>query len=251
MAFRAGYNSNVVATSRTVGFNLYGISPGISYYHKSGLYADGTTYYSQQYSPNFYLSILSGGYMKTAFKHWSFLTEYSHYFYSHPGSAIYSPYTNNLGAFNYFEFKPITLRLDYYFYFGEKNAHRILPGVMFRWEKKNWIGLDRISFFPSFSVLFGSERITADYKFYPDYLQRYQKNQTLPPNEQLPLYYADNKTVFGLMNYSFSAPLSLTKKNWTVLVSYTYNIPRALPDEDLGLKNGGYVSLSITRYITF
>jgi hypothetical protein len=251
LAARLGYNSNVIATSRTLGFNLYGVAPGLSYYHKSGLYADASSYYSQQYSPNFYLSVLSGGYLKTLFKHWSLLTEYSRYFYSAAKSGVYSPYTNNFGVANYFGFKPVTLRVDYYYFFGQKSANRIMPALMITLEKKKWRSLDRISFFPSFSVLYGSEWVIAGYIFYPNQSQIFQENQTRPPNAQLPYQYPDNKDVYGLMNYSFTAPLSITRKNWNVIISYTYNVPKSLPHEDLGLKNGGYISFSVARYINF
>ena len=251
IAVRLGYNSNIVATGRTLGINQFGLSPGVSYYHKTGLYADASTYWSQEYTPDFYLSVLSGGYLKTVSKHWSFLAEYSHYFYSASGTNTYNPYTNNVGAFNYFVLKPVTLRLDYYFYFGQKNAHRIQPGIMLNLEKRKWHSLDRILFFPAFNVLFGSENVITDIQFYPDFIKRYRKNKTLAANNQLPLYYSISKNVFGVMNYSFVAPVSITKKHWTFLVSYTYNIPKSLPYEDLGLKSGGYLSFSITRYIGF
>ncbi len=251
MAVRLGYNSNIVATSRTIGFNQFGLAPGVSYYHKRGIYADASTYWSQEYKPTFYLSVLSGGYMKTVSKHWSFLAEYSHYFYSASGANTYNPYTNNLGTSNFIEFKPVTFRLDYYFYFGEKNAHRILPGVMVTLEKKKWHKLDRVLLFPSINLLFGSENVITDYNFYPDFIQRYRKNKTLPANAQLPLYYVITKKVFGIMNYSLVVPVSVRIKNWTFLLSYTYNIPKSLPYEDLGLKSGGYVSCSIARYISF
>src|SRR6185295_10611585 len=105
------------------------------------------------------------------------------------------------------------------------------PGIMLNLEKRKWLSMDRILFFPAFNVLFGSENVITDYVFYPDFIQRYRKN--------LPLYYTVSKNVFGVMNYSFVAPISVTKKNWTFLVSYTYNIPKSLPYEDLGLKSGG------------
>jgi hypothetical protein len=251
MAVRLGYNSNVVATGRTIGLNQFGLSPGISYYHKSGLYADLSAYWSKQYDPDLYLSVASAGYMKTISRRWSILAEYSHYFYTATDSATYYPYTNNLGLSNYVTFKPVSLRLDYYYYFGKKNAQRIQPGIMVNLEKKKWLKMDRILFFPSFNVLFGSENVVTDYHFYPDYLQRYRKNQSLPPAQQLPLYYPVSETVFGVMNYSFVAPLSITKKNWTLLISYTYNIPKSLPHEDLGLTPSGYMSASITRYFGF
>ncbi len=251
MAVRVGYNSNVVATSRTLGINQFGLSPGLSYYHKSGLYADASTYWSQEYTPNFYLSVLSGGYLKMVSKHWSFLAEYSHYFYSAKGTNTYIPYTNNLGASQYFTFKPVTLKLDYYFYFGEKKAHRIMPGVMVSLEKKKWRKFDRIVFFPTISVLFGSENVITGYPFYPDFIQRNQQNIAHPSDPQLPLFYTSTKNVFGVMNYSFVAPISLTVKKVTFLISYTYNIPKSLPYEDLGLKANGYVSCSVTKYIGF
>jgi len=198
-----------------------------------------------------YLTVLSGGYMKTVSRHWSFLTEYSHYFYSATGTNTYFPYINNVGASNYFVLKPVTFRLDYYFYFGQKNAHRIQPGLMLTLEKRKWHSLDRVVFFPAVTVLFGSEKVITDYVFYTDFIQRYRKNKTLPANAQLPLYYTTSKNTFGVMNYSFVAPVSISKKHWTFLLSYTYNIPKALPYEDLGLKASGYMSFSITRYIGF
>ncbi|HPW63921.1 MAG TPA: hypothetical protein PLJ13_16615, partial [Cyclobacteriaceae bacterium] len=45
---RLGYNSNVVSASRTLGFNQFGLAPGIAYYHKSGLYTDVTGYWSPE-----------------------------------------------------------------------------------------------------------------------------------------------------------------------------------------------------------
>src|SRR5688572_2481757 len=39
-AVRVGYNSNVLSAGRTLGIENFGLAPGISYYHKSGLYAD-------------------------------------------------------------------------------------------------------------------------------------------------------------------------------------------------------------------
>lgn len=242
-AIRLGYNSNVVALSRTIGFNQFGLAPGISYYHSSGLYADAAAYWSQQYCPSVYLSVLSGGYLKTVNTHWSFLADYSHYFYSASDSATYNPYTNNVGISNYIDVKPVTFRLDYYFYFGQKTAHRIMPGIFFTLQKRNWLGLDRITLYPSFNLLLGSENDVIHNIVSPN------ANQSLGSNN--PLYYTVTKTEFGIMNYSFTAPLSIALKGWNVLISYTYNIPKPLPHEDVSLQNGGYFSCSITRYISF
>src|SRR5688572_708531 len=40
LSLRLGYNSNVLSTGRTLGIENFGLAPGISYYHRTGLYAD-------------------------------------------------------------------------------------------------------------------------------------------------------------------------------------------------------------------
>src|SRR5689334_14305498 len=49
LAVRLAYNSNVFYAGRTLGIDQFGLSPGISYYHKSGLYADVSAFWSQDY----------------------------------------------------------------------------------------------------------------------------------------------------------------------------------------------------------
>ncbi len=249
MAVRLGYNSNIIADNRTLNINQFGLAPGVSYYHKTGLYADLTAYWSQEYDPHLYLSVASAGYLHTFKKWYSILGEYSHYFYNQPkDSTVSVPYTNNIGLTNYFEFKHKVFRLDYYFYFGEKIAHRIMPSLGINLVKRKWKGLDRVSFYPTINVLFGSEEITKE-EIYSNVLLRILYNRTHSP--KLPLTYETSHTEFGVMNYSISTPITITKKNWTFLLSYTYNIPKSLPGEDLSLQSGGYLSFSITRYFGF
>ena len=240
LALRLGYNSNIAADNRTFDISKFGLSPGVSYYHKSGAYADLSGYWSQEYDPDYYLTVTSVGYMHTFKKWYSVLAEYSHYFYHQPSdSTISVPYTNNLGVSNYLDFKPFVVRLDYYYYFGDKSAHRIIPGVGLNLVKRNWLGLNRIAFYPSFNMMFGSEQTTVYYTTF--LLLRARLGQ--------PLSYTD--TVFGIMNYGFSLPISIVKNNWTFLIGYAYNIPVPLPGEDLTLESSGYLSFSITRYFNF
>jgi hypothetical protein len=249
MAIRLGYNSNIIADNRTFNINQFGLASGMSYYHKSGLYADATQYWSQEYKPNFYLTTASGGYMKNINKWYTLLAEYSHYFYHQPSDSTVSvPYTNNVGMSNYFEVGKFVFRLDYYFYFGDKQAHRIMPSAGMNFIKRKWAGFDRISFYPNATVLFGSEQTTS-YALYPNPILRLIYNRNHTP--KLPLYYPVNKTEFGVMNYSFSIPITMSRKDWTFLLNYTYSIPKSLPGEDLSLQSSGYLSFSITRYIGF
>lgn len=249
MAVRLGYNSNILADNRNFDISQFGLAPGVSYYHKTGLYADYTAYWSQEYNPNFYLSVASGGYLHSFSKKYSLLAEYSHYFYNQPSDSTVSiPYSNNIGLSNYLELKPLVLRLDYYLYFGDKVGHRIMPSIGLNFVKRKWLGFDRVSFYPNVSILLGTEQITT-LEFYPNLLLRYLYNRNHTP--KLPLTYEKNTTAFGVMNYGVTLPVSFSVKNWSLLLSYNYNVPKALPGEDLSLQNSGFLSFSITRYFDF
>ncbi|MBN8652787.1 MAG: hypothetical protein J0L67_15245 [Cytophagales bacterium] len=250
LVMRMGYNSNVVAASRTLGFNQFGVAPGISFYHKSGLYADCTGYWSKEYDPQYYLMVLSGGYMAGPTKWWSLMAEYNRYLYAGIGEDEYIAYKNSAGLSNFFDMKWVTLRLDYQLFFGDKIAHRINPSVMLNIEKTKLGIFDRIAFYPTVSFLAGSEQYLIEEfrpysKTYLGIIYRIRNN--------LPLYYfyREERTEFGILNYSFSAPLSITIKNWTLLVNYTYNIPKALPSEPIRLESSGYISASISKRIEF
>jgi hypothetical protein len=251
---RMGYNSNVVSAARTLNFNQFGLSPGVSYYHKSGLYADLSGYWSNQYVPDYYLTVASAGYMYSYKAKWTFLTEYSHYFYTPSDSSQKNGYKNNLGASGFLNAKPMLFRLDYAFYFGSKHAHRISPGISLNIQKKNWLGLKRVLFYPSLTVLAGSEQIENTRRTYKLYTTK-PAEILIRIKNNLPLYYYETsthtKTKFGLMNYSISAPLSIAYKDWSFLVAYTYNIPKALPGENLQLTRSGYFSFSVSRFISF
>lgn len=243
---RLGYNSNVVSASRTLGFNQFGVAPGVSFYHKSGLYADATGYWSKEYDPQYYLTVGTAGYMNSPTTWWSIIGEYNRYFYSELDEDTYIAYKNTVGLYNFFHVNLFTFRFDYQLFFGDKTAHRFTPSVMLNLEKRNWGKIDRIAFYPIASLLFGSEQITT--------LEPYSRTLLgilYRMRNGLPLYYEVNKTEWGILNYSFVAPVSVSINRWTFMVSYTYNIPRALPGETLELVNSGYLSASISKLIRF
>src|SRR6187399_3547601 len=80
VAFRLSYNSNVLSTGRTLGIENFGLTPGISYYHWTGLYADVSGFWSKDFDPSYYLTIASVGYMHDFSKKFSVMAGYDHYF---------------------------------------------------------------------------------------------------------------------------------------------------------------------------
>jgi len=243
---RLSYNSNVLSAGRTLGIQNFGLAPGLSYYHKTGLYVDASAYWSKDFQPKYYLSILSAGYMHDFSKHFSIMMEYDRYFYN-VNSDSYVPYRNTASITPMLEFKPVTLSVNYAYYFGDAHVHRIMPGINITLQKKKWLGLNRISFVPSFYTLFGNETISSIEFVEPKNLRERIKNlRTYGTPYSI---VQTDKNVFGVMNYAISFPLSISYKKFSLTATYTYNIPIALSGEPLTISEGHYLSGSISYFL--
>ena len=246
LAVRLAYNSNVLSAGRTLGIDQFGLAPGISYYHKSGAFVDVSSFWSNDFDPSYYLSIVSAGYIHLFSKRFSVIGSYDHYFYN-LGKDAYISYSNTLSVSPYLDLKYVALRADYSYYFGEQTAHRITPSLNFRLTKKKLFGLEKVSFSPGAALLAGNETFTDIEVVFPN-----TRIEALRNYRQYGTFYKVVETtrkVFGVMNYAISFPLLVSHKNWSFTCTYVYNIPKALPGETLTLKEGGYLSASITRYI--
>lgn len=248
LALRMGYNSNVLSAGRTLGIQNFGLAPGISYYHRSGLYADLSGYWSKDFEPAYYLTVASLGYMRDFSKHFSVMAGYDRYFYSIATSEnSYIPYKNTLSVSPILELKPLSLTANYSFYFGDQRAHRIMPALTLTLQKRKFWNIDRIAFMPSVLALMGDEVITKIEFVPPKTLREALDNMK---NYQNPGRRVEVRThVFGMMNYAFSTPVSVTHKQWMLTFTWTYNIPKALPGETLTLSESTYLSGSLTYII--
>ncbi len=243
LSLRIGYNSNVLEAGRTLGIENFGLAPAISYYHKSGVYADVTGYWSKDFEPEYYLTVASVGYMYDFNKHISFIAGYDRYFYS---NATYIPYQNTLSITPIVEYKPVSLSLNYSYYFGDQSDHRLMPGISLTLEKKNlWI-FDRVALLPSFYALWGTMTITKIEYVLPERIIDRINNRILYGTPEKPVQ--REETIHGMMNYTFSVPLSITYKNWNLLLTYAYNIPKALEDETLTISNSSYISGGLSYF---
>jgi hypothetical protein len=244
LAFRLGYNSNVLWAGRTLGIDQFGLAPGISYYHKSGLFADASFFWSKDFEPNYYLTILSAGYMHTFSRHFSAMASYDRYFYNLEDEYI--PYNNALTLSNLLEFYPVNIRVDYTYYFGERSVHRIMPSVGVTLEKNNVFKIDKVSFMPSVFMLMGNE--TFSEIIFPttraEWVAAY-----IRVRQGLPWYQIETRNVFGVMNYAIMLPLNVRHKQMNFSFSYTYNIPKALPGETLTLSESSFLSASLSWFI--
>lgn len=245
LALRVGYNNNIVGNGAS-SVRQFGLNAGLSYYDKSGLYLDATGYYSNQYDPSYYLTVGAVGYLTPVNKYWSLLVEYDHYFYT-PAKGeeeIYTPYTNNLYISNYFKVKKFVFRADYNFYFGELLAHRISPAAGINLTKRNWLKMDRITFMPTVGLWYGSDTVQKYVANFDNRLER-----LLLIAQRKPLFSLQDRTVWGIMNYTISLPVSVMYKNWSLMVSYNFNFQKGLPGESVEAYRTSYAGVSLIRYI--
>lgn len=246
LAVRIGYNSNVLSAGQTLGIEQFGLSPGVSYYHPSGVYTDVTTYWSNDFDPPFYLTTASLGYMHSFTTRFSAIASFDHFFYNF-GDGIYIPFSNAVTLSPYYELKPFSLRIDYSFYFGDAQAHRIMPGLTLNLEKRKFLGIDRVSCYPAAYVLIGNENFSKVEWIEPSTVKEAVQNlKKYGTRYRVDIH---EKSTFGVMNYAFSLPLNFTLDTWTLNVTYTYSIPQVLHDESPTLPKSGYISASIIRYI--
>jgi len=123
-----------------------------------------------------------------------------------------------------------------------------MPGFSLVLEKKKLFKIDKVAFQPTFYTLFGDETLTeVQIITAKDWIERRYNLKNYGTPYRLEII---NKRVFGIMNYAFTAPLSITHKNWSFMFSYTYSIPKALPGEPLTISESSYLSGSISYFIS-
>lgn len=227
LALRLGYNSNVLSTGRTLGIEQFGLSPSISFYHKLGFYADITGYWSKDFEPSYYLTVLSGGYMHTFSKYFSITGNYDRYFYNTDIPDQYIDFKNTLSITPYFDYKFLSARIDYSYFFGNQTAHRLMPALGLNLVKRNFLKIQKISLIPTACLLLGNETMT--------------KINTST-------FEIEEEELFGIMNYAFSFPLYISHKNLSVYIGYTYSVPVQLSTEISVPPESGYISAGITYY---
>lgn len=242
LAVRLGYNSNIIAAGRIQGVENFGLSPGLSYYHTSGAYADVSGFWSNDFAPNYYLTIATIGYSCFLSKHFSAIGSYDRYFYQVADDA-YVPYRNSLSITPTFTIKSVHVSAGYSYFFGDKQVHRVFPSLVVTLQKNKIWGLDRIAVLPTFCVLLGSEQFTFSELLIPknrrEAVQNYRIYKKFIPE------IITNRTEFGVMNYSFSLPVSISYKDINVIINYTYSVPKALPSETLTYSESSFLSASL------
>ena len=239
-----GYISEVSNAGRTLDIKQYGFNPGISYFHKSGAYADVTGFWNSDLDPHYDLTLVSVGYIGFLSPKLSYSLSYDHSFFTDNEIDLDFPdwvvdmllppvLNNSFSGGLVLDFGPIETAVDYSWLFNEESAHRARWRINGDLKKYGWLGMDKISLRPAFETLFGNADVISVTFSREAFIQK-----------RFPyLIASDNE--FGLMNYRFRMPLAVAKAPFQLIVEYNYNIPVALPGEDFEYPNNSFFSIDL------
>lgn len=153
-------------------------------------------------------------------------------------SALSQPLNNTLSLSGNLDFKYIEPSIEYSFLFGSQTAHRIRGDLAGNFDIRRVGFIDKINIRPTASLLLGSQDIIA---------VRYSRDLLI--DRDLPLI-IDQSDPFGLMNYNFSMPISFYFEPFSLSFDYNYNLPVALPGEDLQIKSNSFYSVLFSYTIS-
>lgn len=277
LQFRLGYSSRVTSAGRDFGIDQQGLTPGISYYHKSGLYADVSGFWNSELDPKYNLTIATLGYLGRIKSKTTYSFTYDHSFYT--TDDPYNTLTNSVsGAITHY-FKHFYTGVDYSFSFGSETANRVIWNVTGMFNTKGFGPFRRVSILPSVAILFGNQNITNQY-VNPNAINRFDgltdrqllimsRNRNLSRLETASLFQLRNRALsgeiteqelgelsdyftteesyktFDLLNYYLTLPVVFYGKSFNVYLSYNYNIPRNLSNT-ITYEPNGYFGFAVT-----
>lgn len=272
LQIRAAYSNRVTTAGRDFGIDQQGIIPGLTYYHKSGMFADVSGFWNSALDPKYNLTVGTIGYQNQWGKRTSYSLSYDRSFYTNPDSL--HSLNNALNASASFYFNKFYTGVNYSFSFGTETAHRIMTNLTGRFNLGKVGMFDKIMVLPSASLLFGTANVVNQYTRAPleeridqiseedirryaqrqgisyeralrqfERLQNRIENRTEEDVRLLQTFYETSET-FDLLNYYLTLPVALHKGRVTLILSYNYNIPRNLSD-DVTYEPNGYFGFSL------
>ena len=157
---RLGFTSSVTSSGRDYDIDQQGFSPGLAYYHKSGLYADLSGYWSSDISPKYNPTIFSLGYLGSWNKNMTYSLDYERWFFNARDTSL-NPLTNSLGVSLSYDFKIGYLGIDYTHLFGDMTSHRIIGTLAGNIHLGKWWKFNSVSIYPSATILYGNGNVTV------------------------------------------------------------------------------------------
>lgn len=283
LSMRIGYSTSRLTAGRDFNLEQKGLTPGLSYYHKSGFYADFSTFFDAPEFPKAYQSILHSGFMWLPNNRWV-LNPYVERTFNH---QFKSDLYYSIGGMTSYNFKVLEASLDYAFLWGKDTGHRIIPSLSRKIKINNVPIVKTLSLYPSISMMSGTTTI-FNYQYSTEEVDSYLLQiQSLTDDEirflrvsgQISTAQAiqlratrrlllegteedraflkellntlEEDKAFAFLSYSISLPVSFTVGKTGVTISYSYSFPQRVPGEDLDLDPNGYLNFTVRQRITW
>ena len=232
LSLRVSFLNRALSYGRDFGINQSALTASATYFHKTGMFAALTGYWYSEADPNYNLTLLSLGYGGDFTDNWSYTVGYDRYFFN-GGSGLIS---NGLNIFTNYDFGHINVSASYGYMFGQEKAHNASLNVAGFWKIKNVGFIDKITFTPNVSMLFGTESVPLGNFNERLFVRATQRAWTKrrAANNRLPLAQQTNatKNQFGLMAWNFAVPVRFTVGLLRLGITWNYVIPITLPNED-------------------
>ncbi len=263
---RVNYTSRAVFSGRDFGVHEWMSTPSITYYAKSGFYADLSGYYLSESLPHYELTALSVGYLGVVSSYFSVTGELSRTILSQKGQQNLLPYSADASV-TYAISPLLSATTDYNLLFGNATAHRLRLSVSAYASRKitrSAFGLKRVSLIPALTAILGTE--TSAFNLYQPStavatgaaatatsrrLLRIQQRLQARKNGTTASPLADTGSdKFGLMAVDLSVPIRITFTSFRIgLTNHVVRPFKIYADEELSTNALYYADVSLTWII--
>ena len=228
------YNTNTYFSGRSSGVNQFNIIPQISYYHSSGFSASISGVYYQNFDPTWDFTSISLGYFNTLDKQKNLFYNlgYTRFLYTDGSNTFNNSIDISLGVRSNKRNLGSTLSGSYLF--GSDSSFQLISNSYFNFDIFRNPKF-AIRFRPNLSFIVAKQVVTI-----------LRPKRIFPGTgiEQI------SENIFDLLNTQMSLPITLTTKSWDFEISFTQNLPNALPNES-ELTNTNFFSFSVGYMFDF
>ena len=219
------YNSKTLFPGRDFGVEQYSAFPSVSYIDGNNFFANLSSGYYSNVSPNWDFVTFSGGYSNYINKKKTLLAT---------GVYSYSSYTQDVADLNNHRISAgLSYRKKWFrnsltsgYLFGGASSSFVSNNMYISIDLLDTKTLD-ISVQPRFGLFWGNQTDRQEFVRYRPF-----RREVIDTN------------YFQLLNTEFSIPVEFDFGDWDIEIDYTFSSPNSLPSEE-ALENIGYISFSV------
>lgn len=142
---------------REYGDHALAVSPSVTYSHPSGFYGQLSGYYFRQSAPPRYsFTDLEVGYANAFTPAWTYSVSLDRVFFTQALTSGEPRINNGLEAYTAYALGPLSLALDYNFFFQKQRAQTMSLALNGTVKKADWLGADDVSLAPGAEIFYGS-----------------------------------------------------------------------------------------------